>query len=259
MWKKVESLVNDLFYLKELWIKEGLKHYIQYNEGNKDRDLFILVNGPSLKNSLCEIRAGLNDSVDVMTVNFMTNEDLFEEFRPKYHVISDMMFYNVTHLKERVDAFFENINKKADWPITLFVPYKFWKDKIWLKRFYNERILVQPFHSVEPPLNKNFVIWAAKHHVLGCDWGTVLHHCIMCGMYLGYKKILLYGADHTFFDGLCVNKNNQVCKRTAHFYDSDVESQKVFNGHDCLRVIADALECDIINKTPVSMIDSYLR
>ena len=105
---------------------------------------------------------------------------------------------------------------------------------------------------------------------------------VQFSMQMGYKLIELYGADHTFFEGLCVDEKNRVCRKITHFYDNSTETNpvyhtytgeklpykmsyfvyeyyRVFLGHDILRKIADKMGVDIYNKTPNSMIDSYER
>ena len=272
------------FFFKELHKKERIENFIKKKE-DRERDLMVLVNGPSLNGSLDKIIDGREyEKNDLVVVNFMPNDSRFYIIRPKYLIISDPMFYDKPSQIERVESFYNNINKRITWDITLFTPYAYYKDLKWRKsRFVNPKIEVVPIHQVEPPEGRNdLACILAKKGLMGADFGSVLHHCIYVGMLLGYKKILLYGADHNFFDGLCVNNDNQVCRRTVHFYETDApvsplyhhysgekrpytmsfflwEYWRIFRGHATLRAIADYLDVKIINRTPGSMIDSYER
>ena len=46
---------------------------------------------------------------------------------------------------------------------------------------------------------------------------TVTNMAIFVGINSGYNQVSLYGVDHTFFDSMCVDKNNRLCKRKLIF------------------------------------------
>ena len=291
MWRKKARNLADNFKstgefvncIARLFVFEDFKNY--FEKKDRKKPLMVLANGPSLNESLEKIIANkeyLNH--DIATVNFMTNDERFYIIRPCYHVISDGMFYNVPSQQDRVEKFFNNLNNKINWKITLFASYEFWKDNEWKRRITNDKVKVVPLHRQTPPWNAGkLTLFLAKKGLLGADFGSVLHHAINMGIMSGYKKVILYGSDHTFFDGLCVDNNNRVCKKTTHFYDDKPEEVKpvfhtwsgkdvpytmsfflyeymrVFRGHEILRNVADYFGVDIINKTPCSMIDSYKR
>ena len=268
-------------FLIKLCRQEDMRNHIPHVANQEC--IYILANGPSLNQSLTDIINNKRYLTDcMMSMNFFTNDERYEIIKPKYHVISDPMFYDAPGQEDRVADFFVNINAKTTWPITLFVPYRFWKDEVWQGKFTNQNISLIPFHQVTPPYDCLFLNWIAQHGLIGVNFGSVLHHCIYVSLLSGYKEIFLYGADHTFFDGLCVNDNNQVCKKTTHFYDEnpDVvpifhtytgvktaytmshflsEYAGIFKGHELLRRIASSFNAIIINVTPGSMIDAYER
>lgn len=262
---------------------EDFRNYFEKKE--RSYPLMVLANGPSLKDSLKSIIENKEYlDHDIATVNFMTNDDRFYIMKPCYHVISDGMFYKNPTQQDRVQEFFYNLNNKVNWPLYLFASYEFCKDKKWRDRIKNENITIVPLHTQTPPWNAGaLTMFLAKRGLLGADFGSVLHHGINIGLMSGYKRVLVYGADHTFFDGLCVDGQNRVCKKTTHFYDNKPEEVKpifetwsgkdvpytmssflheywrVFRGHEIMRDVADKLGVEIINKTPVSMVDSYKR
>ena len=103
------------------------------------------------------------------------------------------------------------------------------------------------------------------------------------GILLGYKRIDLYGVDHTLLDGLCVDDNNRLCRIKSHYYDTTpsapepiyvnatnpprpysmhtylAETAELFRGHEVLRDWAEAEGVRIINHSRGSMIDAYER
>lgn len=272
-------------YLWNLVFNTGLKCYIPKNQC-ADNTLLVLVNGPSLNESVGEIIETERYKRDaIISVNFLMNDDRFFVMKPKYHVISDAMFYLTEVHKERVKCFFESLNTRVDWDMYLFMPMRFIRLEKKLKKIKNKHIHLVPIRQVFPPDLKTDVLisYVAKKGLLGPDYGTVMHHAIYVGMVMGFKREELYGADHTFFDGLTVNNQNQVCKRTTHFYATDTkvepmycyhvksgktaytmqyflfEYERIFRGHLILRKIADKLGVSIINKTKGSMIDAYER
>ncbi|MDM8310364.1 hypothetical protein [Phocaeicola barnesiae] len=270
-------------YLYQLFFKEGLKCYIPKNQCNGNK-LLVLVNGPSLNKSLSQILDNEQYKKDaIISVNFMVNDDRFYILKPKYHVISDPMFYISGAQKERVDKFFECLNTKIDWDMYLFLPIQYVRIEKKIHKITNAHVKVIPIHQEYPHASKSLMKYVAKKGILGPDFGSVMHHAVYIGMIMGFKTEELYGADHTFFDGLMVNEKNQVCRRTSHFYEttsivkplyhhftpgSDIpytmqfllwENERIFKGHQDLRMIADYLNVHIINKTEGSMIDSYER
>lgn len=271
-----------IFYLAQFVIFDTFKCYIKKTEQKKK--LLVLANGPSLKQSLEEIiKKNEYKSNDVITVNFMLNDDSFFIMKPKYHVISDYhLFYDSADNKTRVDDFFEKVNTQVDWSLTLFITYSLWKNKKWKTKFTNSNLTLLPFHCIAAPESIGASYILSQMGLLGANYGSVLHHSIYIPILLGYKELFIYGADHTFFDGLCVDDNNRVCRKVTHFYDNSTEVKPIFNsytgekrpykmsyfvseyekvflGHDILRYIADKKGVEIYNMTPVSLIDSYKR
>lgn len=290
MIKKIGRLIVDgisatgefVLYVSQMLLFDTFKNHVKKEK--RDKKLIVLANGPSLKQSFTEIidsRMYLEN--DLITVNFMVNDDRFFTIKPRYHVISDYtLFHNSQGNEEKVRGFFENINTKVDWSMTIFITYGLWNDKQWKSQFKNDKLTLIPIHTIAAPESTKASYYLHKLGWLGANYGSVLHHAIYVGILMGYKIIDIYGADHTFFDGLCVDENNRVCRKITHFYDQSSEIkpiyhtytgevkpyrmsyfvseyEKVFLGHDILRFIADKENVRIINKTPISLIDSYER
>ena len=278
----IAGVEEFLLYFAQLAVYDTFKNCVKKEKQNKK--LLVLANGPSLKQSLSMIieKKEYMDN-DIITVNFMANDERFFIIKPRYYVISDYtLFHNSQGNEDKVKDFFENVNSRVDWPLHIFITFGLWNDKEWRSRFKNNLLTLIPIHAVAAPENIKASYCLHKLGWLGANYGSVLHHAIYVGMLMGYERLDVYGADHTFFDGLCVDENNRVCRKITHFYDQSSEIkpiyhtytgelkpykmsyfvseyEKVFLGHDILRFIADKEDIKIINKTPVSLIDSYER
>ena len=101
----------------------------------------------------------------------------------------------------------------------------------------------------------------------------------MLAFRLGFKKIYLAGADHSWLPQLSVDDNNRVITRQPHFYkDSEQHNKQVdaeyanihlhevlysmyvaFRSYFVIRDYAERIGCKIINITPGSFIDAFER
>ena len=189
-----------------------------------DRPLYIMGNGPSLRTNL-DNNLELLERSDTLAVNFAANTPEFRIVRPKYYVLADPHFFrNISD--KNVAALLESL-KAVDWRMTLFVPAK--------SRRSVARMIDNPMVSVE-----GFNFLAAE----GWKWleqlmfrlrlgmprpRNVLIPSIMIGVWLGYKKIYILGADHSWLKTLDVDSDNRVVSVQPHFYKEDFFScQQLF-------------------------------
>lgn len=261
-----------------LTVKSAVKIILQSKPGarpkaqERTRPLLLLGNGPSLPATLEELgdEAG---HMDILAVNFAANTPLFFELKPKYYVIADPHFFengsdpNVARLTEALG--------RVDWPMTLFVPAR-------------ARGLNLPEGSTVATARFNFV--GAE----GFGWFTemvygarlamprprnVLIPSLMIGLWLGYKKLLLAGADHSWTRTLEVNDRNEVVSVQPHFYsESASERERVasvyrgvrlheillsfhiaFKAYFAIAAYARRIGAKVVNLTPGSFIDAFPR
>lgn len=239
-----------------------------------DRPLYIMGNGPSLRTNL-DNNLELLERSDTLAVNFAANTPEFRIVRPKYYVLADPHFFrNISD--KNVAALLESL-KAVDWRMTLFVPAK--------SRRSVARMIDNPMVSVE-----GFNFLAAE----GWKWleqlmfrlrlgmprpRNVLIPSIMIGIWLGYKKIYILGADHSWLKTLDVDSDNRVVSVQPHFYKEDSHEVERINRtyldlklHQVLesmiiafasyhKINAYASRCGItiINATPGSFIDAFPR
>jgi len=101
---------------------------------------------------------------------------------------------------------------------------------------------------------------------------NVLNAAIFVALNMGYKKVYLYGADHSWLKDLFIDEQNNLCCYQNHFYDDNVEILKMpkgslsdglmgivgaFDSYKKLNEYAKQLDSRVINKTNGSYIDIF--
>lgn len=266
-------------YYSCLWLlwqiyKENFKCYIK--EGQRDKKLIILANGPSLKNDLAK---GIKDlyNADLSVLNNFCHHPIFKKLKPKYYIFADPAFFsdNMGNKETRKTI---SILQEVDWDMNLYIPFVMCK--MASKKVLNKKINIIPYHSGE------YRGWECVRFFFyrkGLDVPrpqNVLIPSIYVGIMNGYKKIELYGADHSWTKVLTVSDDNKVCQIDSHFYDNeqvtllpcykcDGENYQfhellfnyanMFKQYRVLRKFADQKGCQILNMTKNSFIDAFKR
>lgn len=282
---KTEKIVVSFLFFFRLLVKENFKNYIiGLNRIPLKKNAVILANGPSLKKSLEIIRQKLKSykDSDFWAINDFSLSEAYEFLKPKFYVISDSKYFMKTIYEVRSLEALKQIDEKTTWDLNLYVPFKWRKKILSFYKFKNPYIHLIPFHSIRFWGADFFRMLVYKWGLGNGEFGTVIINAIYIALVLKYKKLYLYGVDHTFFDGLCVNKNNQLCYIYRHFDDAEpelkpmishhdgvtqfftmqdflVEKLDVWTGHVTMKKFADYMGATIINCTECSMIDVYSR
>ena len=272
------------FFALMAW-KENFRDYIRRAGpvGNPTDEILLLANGPSLAEDLPRlIEAGEHLRCDSLAVNYFAEDDRFVVVRPKYYVLSDPTFFRRCCDWERVQRLYATLNERVEWPMTLYVQYYNPEHFDYRTALPNPNIHIVPFHS---QVYRGFPSWEFACYRRGWgsgNFGSVIQNGEFIALHLGYKTLRLYGVDHTFFDGLCVDDNNRLCMRRTYFYDTEpqlkplmltsvnpprpytiaeylAEKSELFRGHEVLRDYARSLGARIINATRGSQIDAYER
>lgn len=287
--EKILAWVRDLFdtalfFALMAW-KENFRDYVRRAgpQGDRADAILLLANGPSLAEELPRLIArGEHLRSDVLAVNYFAEDERFAVVRPKYYVLSDPTFFRRCCDWERVQRLYATLNERVAWPMTLYVQYYNPDGFDYRAALPNPLIRIVPFHS---QVYRGFP--ALEFACYRRGWGSGnFGSVIQCGefiaLHLGYKALHLYGVDHTFFDGLCVDDRNRVCLRRTYFYDAAPELKplmltsvdppqpytvhsylaekcELFRGHEVLARYAAACGARIVNHTPGSLIDAYER
>ena len=280
----VENLQRTAFYFAVMLFKENFRNYISRAGAGVEpkSSVLILGNGPSLKEDLPQIIARREHlSKDLMAVNFFAEDERFEELRPAYYVLSDPMFFRDSRQRERVAKLYRLLSERVSWRMTLYVQFYNPEHFDYQWAVSNPNIRIVPFHTQMYRGFRSLEFWLYRHGLGSANFGTVVQNCAYIALLLGYKQLELYGVDHTLLEGLCVDRENRLCRAITHYYDTSeavakpifknvpyepytmaeylAELAELFRGHEVLRDYADSLGARIINRTKGSMIDAYER
>lgn len=245
------------------------------NEG-KGKELIILGNGPSLRKTIEDDFEWLVLH-DLMAVNFAANTSEFFRLRPRYYILADGHFFNSLPTDSNVRKLWETFGK-VSWDMTLLIPSKY-KHLVKPLLMHTHNLKIRYFNLTPVEGFK----WLS-HFIYSSGGGmprprNVMIPAIMEGIRLGYSKIFICGADHTWTKTLDVDNDNYVISVQPHFYkDNEEEHNRVRETYKGIRLhevmesmgvafrsywhIADyakSRKVEIINATPGSMIDAFPR
>lgn len=290
--EKIISAIRDSFdtmlFFATMVVKEDFHNYIKRSgaiDMARSKCVAILGNGPSLKRELPQLIAQRAwEEKDILAVNFFALSEEFALIKPKYYVISDPMFFRKAGYGERVQELYKALAEKASWPMKLYVQYYNPEHFDYRSAIgHNPNIEIVPFHSIVFHGFRSVEFWCYRRGLGSGNFGTVIQNGEFIALQLGYRRIELYGVDHTLLDGLMVDEKNRVCRRKSHYYDSEQspaepiyynatnpprpytmseylsETAELFRGHEVLRDFSAECGAEIINRTAHSMIDAYTR
>lgn len=273
---------DTALYFAVMAVKEDFRNYVaRAGRGSAmGEKVAILGNGPSLAKELPALVAKRGE-YDFMAVNFFAEDERFEELKPAYYILSDPMFFRATAMQQRVDALYRLLAERVSWPMTLYVQYYNPEKFDYRAALPNDNIRIVPFHTTLYEGFSSVRHWLFKRGLGSANYGTVVQVGEYVALLLGYRRLELYGVDHTLFDGLVVDEQNRLCRRDSHYYDVApvepkpimkkvpaepytvaeylAETAQLFRGHEILRDYAASLGAEIVNCTKCSLIDSYKR
>lgn len=278
----VRNLYRTAFYFAVMAVKENFRNYVGRAGvvGVPAPTIAILGNGPSLADELPQL---LEDKAerDFLAVNFFAQDERFTRLRPAYYVLSDPMFFRASARRQRVMHLYRVLNERVAWPMNLYVQYYNPECFDYRAVLPNPLIRIVPFHTQMYRGFRGLEFWLFRHGLGSANFGTVVQVGEYVALLLGYKRIELYGVDHTLLDGLCVDHENRLCRIVRHYYDNTpatlqplcrnvpprpytmsaylFEVAELFRGHEVLREYAATLGARIVNCTRDSMIDAYQR
>ena len=232
----------------------------------------ILGNGPSLKDVLSNYQDCLKE-YETVAVNIFCSSEAFEVIMPKYYVLTDPGFFDDKAKDERL----LDIQNKAQqgfsrvsWDMVLFLPSINRRSSL-VKRINNRHIRIC-FYNLTPI--DGFL--SLQHWLFKRNLGMPVAMNVLCASIflmnnIGYKRIYLLGADHSWLESFYINENNELILGDKHFYGSqNVHANETlsawlhylsvgFRSHERLAEYAHYLGHEVINLTADSYIDAYPR
>lgn len=270
VFKFVESLVTLGRVLTTSHFKSG---FLKVNHNEK---IHILGNGPSLQ----EVDLNILDG-DLMAVNNFALTEKFEVSKPKYYILNAPEYWIADVDSEYIELrqkLTKAIDSKTLWPMSIYLPFGAKNSDFCegLQKIKNIEVIFYNTTPVEGYSWLTFRIFDAK---LGMPRPhNILIPAIMTSLWMGYKKIFIYGADHSWLSEIFVGENNNVYLTQKHFYDTQTAKPDVmkklgknqrrlhevlekfyltFKGYHEIRSYAISRNCQIINYTRNSFIDAF--
>ena len=241
------------------------------------RGVVILGNGPSLRHTIDTCGERLAD-YDLMAVNFFATSPDYFTLRPGLYVLADPHFFEADSDDANVRALRDNISRTS-WPMTLFLPHGVNTDYLTSALPGNVRIAR---YNLTPAEGAPCVVHSLYARGLAMPRPrNILVPALMLALRMGYRRIVIVGADHGWTQTLSVDSDNCVVSVQPHFYaDRPEELERIknvyrgvrlhdvlqsltiaFRSYHAIRAYADSLASapEIINATPGSFIDAFRR
>ncbi len=190
----------------------------------------ILGNGPSLNASIEHHLAFIKEN-EMFCVNMFANSNLFQTLKPQNYLLLDEAFLNPNHKLASIAV--QNIVKNTIWPMNLFLTNKFKKSTDFISKIEsNKNIRVYYFNYLIFEGFDKLKFWFFSKNLAMPQCQNVLVALIFKSINLGFKNILIFGADHTWHETLRLDENNKLILNDIHFYGSNkIEINDQFETH----------------------------
>jgi hypothetical protein len=246
-------------------------------------ECYILMNGPSLNRSLEELGATM-ESKEILCANYFPTSPMFEKLQPAYYfLIAPELWHPEVEerFREKSRELFDTLGKKTGWPLQMFIPVEARKHTGWQEHIrQNSNISVQYINVTPVEGLKWFRFWMYDMRRGMPRPHNVLIPTLLTAIQIGFRKIHLFGADHSWLSEISVNEQNEVLVNQKHFYDEAVAKPRpmnykgrrnrklhevltkfvlAFKGYHELSEYAEKRGVTIINATPGSFIDAFKR
>lgn len=238
--------------------------------------LIILGNGPSLNDAISKDFDKLQ-RYPSMAVNFAANSDEYLRLRPRYYILVDPHFFISGSNDDNVKKLFKRIAELTDWPMTLFIPSEYAKG--FQLPSANDSVSICCYNCVGVEGLAGFENFAFSRGLAMPRPRNILIPAIMMAIEIGFQRIIICGADHSWSRTLSVDDDNRVVAVQPHFYkDNDKEHARVtqvygnvklhevfqsyyiaFKSYHTIKRYADTKNIEIFNATPGSFIDAFPR
>lgn len=281
----IANTFRTAMYMWRLITKEDLKNPFKEWQGEKEKPIYVLANGPSLKKLLEDIEGNGGKYMDAefFVINDFVHDSHFTLIKPKYCVMSDPLFFVDTLYSERGNNAMNALAEKVSWQMILFVPFLHNESTYLDPVRRNPNIKIVAFHFIPYSGLESLRFYFYKRGLGNGEFGTVVLNALYIALILGYKTLYVYGIDHTFFNNIVVNNENVLCFKDKHFYEEETELRpmichypgmnnkpytmaqfidekaSIFKGHLIMEKFAKAICATIINCTPNSLVDAYER
>lgn len=275
-------LKTFLEYLEVLH-KRKSNHIPDYNKSGKE--LYILGNGPSLKNVYVNVPDFFINK-RTLCVNHIVTTPYFEKLRPEVYVMIDGSCLgtdkNLSVMqKEQAKAIRDSLVSKVKWPMILCIPRASEGSELTEKVKENQYIQIE-YINTRVFKGKNsklkYSLWEKQYCAPPME--NALVAALFIALVMKYSTIYILGADHDWMRNIYVDEYNQVIMNNKHVYKEKqtLEVRRINNENrgerlgELLKVwtltwntyyelekYAEAENMKIYNCTPNSFIDAFQR
>lgn len=243
------------------------RKFKKLNVNKKNDSCYILGNGPSLKEEL-DKNIELFCNNDVIVINTMCKSPVYKVIKPKFYILLDPIIFDSKW--SEYDVVVDSL-LNTDWEMILFLPINLCPKKYHSIFTANPHLKIVFFNYTRIVGFSNITFFLYKHN-LGMPYlRNVMTQAIMCAINKGYKKVFLYGADHSWTRDLDADENNRIFIKDKHFYEADVkrylpvgmyreylyQHYVTFLSHHIMNKYSKYRGTRIINKTKFSFIEDY--
>lgn len=235
----------------------------------------ILGNGESLNSAMDSFEE--EDDVEYMVVNKHVLSDHYSVLKPRYYVLADPYFF----VKDEGIAILRMIHEKSKWPMFLLVPFSK-RNRVAVRKIFddNESIKVCFYNSIPFEGFNRIKFFLFNHNLSMPRPQNVVVASVYCAICAQFRRVELYGVEHSWLKYLSVNDECEVCLEDSHFYDSVKPKKQTWNSthhgdtklHEILRAFAFMFEAywelqvfalrkgvDVVNFTIESYIDAFRK
>ncbi len=241
----------------------------------------ILANGPSLNESVNKHKDYILRKVN-FAVNFFAISSLYSQIKPSYYVMVAPEFWIETSPTQRQEDMrqnlFNTLAEQTSWEMNLFLPSQASKSKLIQEKLGNHKFIRIFYFNVTPIEGfRSFRNTFFKYKLGMPRPYNVLIPSIYLALTLRFKKIYLFGADHSWHEEIKVDDTNDVTVNHQHFYDKDKQQLPMykldgkeyhihdifnklhlaFKGYFILKEYAENIGAKIYNASLRSYIDAF--
>lgn len=250
-----------------------------------EKECVVLGNGPSLKKTLDNYFEFINKKRIICVANFI-HSDYFVKLQPEYYVMVDDSLWSKKasrRIKEQYKKIYSEMKNNVKWKMTLFMP-------MWAARWNffqdlpndNENIKIKYINTTPIFCYDKIRYLFYKANLAMPQAENVLIAAIFIALNIGFKKVFVFGADHSWHETLYVGDNNVLYYKDSHFYDNDkvalipiletprekkvikIDQQfaslaRAFSSHLVLNSYAKYIGARVLNASGISYIDAYKR
>lgn len=276
----LSGLFDSFFSIFKIFILSRFNTKIKKHKV-KDEEAVILANGPCLTKDL-ELNSSFISPRKKFCVNFFALSKEYEKIKPEYYVLAAPEFWLIktsSFFKEQKENLIDSLTKNTKWQMLILIPFQA-KDSEFVRRLSKNNFISFLFFNNTPVEG----LQSISHLLFKLNLGmprphNVLIPSIFLALNLGFNKITILGADHSWHEEIKIDDSNTLTVNHEHFYDGNkvqmpmykLEGEKyfihdvfrklhfAFKGYFVLRTYAESVGAKILNASSKSYIDAFER